>query len=296
MAEYDLADKVVIITGAAGGIGAAVARGLLAKGSKLVLVDVEQAKLDAMAAAMSEARVLALAADVSDKAAMKRVAERTVETFGRIDVVFANAAITTNPPATCVTADPEEMDRVLQVNLLGVWRTVQPCLAEIVKNQGYVLCTSSIYAFANGMANAPYAISKAGVEALCRALRAELAHTGAKAGTLYPGWVSTNIAKVALGGHDLATSMVARGFPGPLRRPTTADKLAVDIVAGMEKRAARIISPRIWAAVSMLRGLVNMLTDHQLEHDRTMQGFLKDLEAEVRGRQPPAIVEKADAA
>ena len=114
--------------------------------------------------------------------------------FGHVDICFANAGISwKGDPATVFSCDPAEFRKIVDVDLFGAFYSVKACLPEIVKNGGYVLVTSSVYAFTNGMANAPYATSKAGVEQMTRALRAELAGTPATAGVLYPGWVSTPI-------------------------------------------------------------------------------------------------------
>ncbi|MGB3373177.1 MAG: SDR family NAD(P)-dependent oxidoreductase, partial [Rhodococcus sp. (in: high G+C Gram-positive bacteria)] len=124
--------------------------------------------------------------------------------------------------------------------------------------------TSSTYAYLNGLANAPYAASKAGVEQLGRALRTELAGTDATAGVLYPGWVSTPIADVAFGGDDIATALVAKAFPTPLRRPISTNKLARGVVRGIERRAPRIQVPGRWIPISLLRGIVNPISDAML--------------------------------
>ncbi|WP_369051430.1 SDR family NAD(P)-dependent oxidoreductase [Burkholderia gladioli] len=89
---YDLQGKVVLITGAAGGIGAATARELHACGARLVLTDVTQASVDRLAAEFGPERTLALALDVTDAAATRAVVQRTVNRFGRLDIAFANAA------------------------------------------------------------------------------------------------------------------------------------------------------------------------------------------------------------
>jgi len=177
--KLELRDRTALITGGAGGIGAAVASQLASGGTNIVLTDVSQASLDQTAAGIGGGRVLAIAADVTDAAAMRAVVDRTVEQFGRLDVVFANAGIGPKPPSTMLTTDPAMFEKIVEVDLLGVWRTIQPALTQIVANHGHILITGSIYSFLNGMVNGPYAASKAGVEQLGRALRSELAMHGA---------------------------------------------------------------------------------------------------------------------
>jgi short-subunit dehydrogenase len=140
-----------------------------------------------------------------------------------------------------------------------------------------------IYAFANGMVNAPYAASKAAVEQLGRALRAELAGRGATAGVLYPGWVATPIAAAAFGEDPLATRLVELAFPGPLRRPILPEKVAAAAVRGIERRARSTIVPARWAPLSALRGLVNPLIDRDLERRPEFRDLVRKMENRVAG-------------
>ncbi|MGV9616241.1 SDR family NAD(P)-dependent oxidoreductase [Nocardia xishanensis] len=282
MSRYSLRDKVVLITGATGGIGAACARDLLDRGARLVLVDLDRAALDALSAELGTGAVLAVAADVTSFEQMRSVADQAVARFGRIDVVFANAGTAVDPPVTVATADVAAYERVIEVNLLGVWRTVKACLDEVIRNDGYVLVTASIYAFVNGIANSAYATSKAAVEMFGRSLRTELAHTGARAGVLLPGWVVTPLAHPALGGNQTATTMARRAFKGPLGQPISPERVAHAVTAGIERRSARIIEPRRWAPISLLRGIFATATDAWLDHDRTMSALVQRLESEAK--------------
>ena len=110
--------------------------------------------------------------------------------------------------------------------------------------RGHVLVTASVYAYVNGMANAPYAVAKAGVEQLGRALRSELAIHGATAGVLYPGWVRTPIASAAFGSHHTATRM--REIAYPARQGHHPARVAEAVARGIENRSPRIIVPRRW--------------------------------------------------
>jgi NAD(P)-dependent dehydrogenase (short-subunit alcohol dehydrogenase family) len=150
-------------------------------------------------------------------------------------------------PATVYSCDEQEFERIVEVDLLGVWRTIKAALPEILRNGGQVLVTASVYSFVNGMVNAPYAASKAAVEMLARSLRAELGGTGATASVLYPGWVATSIAKVGFGGNALATKLIEKGFPAPLRRPIQPDDVAKGVVKGLRARQPRIMVPFRWA-------------------------------------------------
>ncbi|MDE2419645.1 MAG: SDR family NAD(P)-dependent oxidoreductase [Gammaproteobacteria bacterium] len=278
MKKFDLNGKVVLITGAAGGIGQAVANRLYACGANLVLTDVSADGLNRTFAALSKERVLLAPLDVTDMAATKDVVDQAVKQFGHLDMVMANAGIGAKVPSTMLTIDEDEFTKVINVDLFGVWNTVKASLPHIINTKGHVLITSSIYAFINGVANAPYAMSKAAVEQMGRALRAELSGTGATAGVLYPGWVDTNIAKVAFGGHDIATKLVQHAMPGPFGRRVKPDEIALAVVAGVERRASQIIAPRYWIPMSWFRGIINIISDAMLDKDTKFQKLIRELE------------------
>lgn len=279
--KYDLNGKVVLITGAAGGIGAATARELYAHGANLVLTDMSQTSVDRLAQEFDASRVLPLALDVTDAEATKVVVRKAAEKFGRLDVALANAGISwRGTPGTIMSCDEPEFENIVEVDLFGVWRTIRAALPEVVRNEGQILVTSSIYSFLNGAANAPYAASKAAVEMLTRALRVELGATKATASVVYPGWTATAIAKVAFGGNDLATRMNETALPAFLRRPIQPEQMAHAIVRGIQSRSPRIIAPGRWAPISLARGLFNAVTDRYLWRHARFQGLLRELEAQ----------------
>jgi len=285
---YDLREKVVLITGAAGGIGSATARELYGQGANLVLTDARQESVDSLAQEFDDQRVLSLALDVTDAAATKVVVRQAVERFGRLDIAFANAGVSwRGVPATLRTCDEDEFRRIVEVDLFGVWHTVRAALPEIVRNRGQVLVTSSAYAYLNGMANAPYAASKAAVESLARSLRAELGATGASASVLYPGWVDTAIAKVAFGGNAIATEMNEAALPAFLHRAIPPAQIGRAVVRGLQKRRPRIVKPARWAPISLLRGMFNALADWHVSRDARLQRLLLQLEEEVVRTQAP---------
>jgi NAD(P)-dependent dehydrogenase (short-subunit alcohol dehydrogenase family) len=278
--KYDLNGKVALITGATGGIGAASARALYQQGASLVLTDLSRQALDSLAAEFDAQRVLALPLDVTDAAASKAVVERIVERFGRLDIAFANAGIAwRNTPATIASCDEAEFEKIIDVDLFGVWRTIRAALPEVQRNHGQIVITSSIYSFVNGMVNAPYAASKAAVEMLGRALRAELAGTGASASVLYPGWTATPIADLAFGGHATASELIESAFPAVLRKQVQPEEIATALVAGLATRSAAIIAPARWKPLSMLRGVMSPLSDALLERSTKIQRLVRNIES-----------------
>lgn len=281
---YDLNNKVVLITGAAGGIGAATARELYALGAKLVLTDMQQAAVEKFAAEFDATRVLALALDVTDAAATKAIVQKAVEHFGRLDIAFANAGISwRGAPGTIMSCDEQEFEKIIEVDLLGVWRTIRAALPEVVRNEGQILVTSSIAAFVNGAANAPYSASKSAVETLTRALRVELGGTGASASVICPGWVTTAISNIAFGGNDIATQMNNMLIPEFMRRPIQPEQMAQAIVKGIQTRSPRITTPKRWELISLVRGVFNAFSDWYLSRHVRFQELLRELEAQQFG-------------
>ncbi len=277
--RIDLSGSVTVITGAAGGIGRAVARELHGRGGIVVLVDLDQGSVDAVAAELGSSRSLALRADVTSPGDLHHVMTTAADRFGRIDVVHANAGISSGESAdTVLSVADGTFERVIAVNLAGVWNTVRAALPHIVESQGHVLITSSTYAYLNGMVNAPYAATKAAVKQIGRALGVELAAHGASAGVLYPGWVATPIADVAFGKDELATALVARAFPSFLRDPIAPERVGRAVARGVERRAPRIQIPRRWVPVSFLRGIVNPILDRSLRADTTLLNLVRQVE------------------
>ena len=277
-----LQGKTVLITGATGGIGAATARELVKRGANVVVTDLGQQQVDDLANALGD-RALPIVVDVTDRGSIDRAVAQAVAHFGKVDIVFANAGIANDPPLTVAGLTDEMYEKVIDVDLNGVWHTVRAGLPQVIENGGYVLITSSIYAFMNGVVNVPYAMSKAAVEQLGRALRTELAYRGASAGVLYPGWVDTNIAKVAMRDPGPVKELADHAFRGPLGRTITPERAAKAIADGMEKRAPRIIVPRRWVPISMLRGLFNMATDSIMERDAKIAGVLERIDDSAPG-------------
>jgi len=148
------------------------------------------------------ARAIGIGADVTDQGAMMAAVAQVVDEFGGLDCVVANAGIAQKQLATVYGMSGEEWERVVEVDLLGVFRTVRAALPQIVERRGQVAMVSSVYAFANGFGNSPYAVAKPGVEAFGRGLRVELAHHGASATVAYFGWVDTTMVKDALSQPD----------------------------------------------------------------------------------------------
>jgi NAD(P)-dependent dehydrogenase (short-subunit alcohol dehydrogenase family) len=282
-ATFNLRDKVAIVTGAARGIGLATATELSKRGATVVSVDLHADAAEAAAESLS-GTAIGVAADVTDAGAMRSVVADAVDRFGGVDVVVANAGIASRA-ATVRAMSGETFDRVLDVNLNGVHRTVIAALPEIVRRKGHVVVVSSVYAFVNGLGSAPYAMSKAGVEAFGRALRVELSLHGAGASVAYFGFIDTEMVHQALDA-DPISQRSEDALPAVLRKRLQPSEAGGAIVDGIEKRAPRIIRPRRWAAFSVLRGVVNPWLDTRMTKDADLQAIARELDARGGEEQP----------
>lgn len=275
MSAFDLNGKVALVTGAARGIGFETARQMHLRGASVAVLDLD-AEEAREAAERIGPRAIGLAGDVTDQSAMMGAVAAVVERFGGLDVAVANAGIAQKNFASVRAISGEEWERVFEVDMLGVWRTVRAALPQIVERQGQMIVVSSVYAFANGMGNSPYAVAKAGVEQLGRALRVELATHGASASVAYFGWVDTKLVQDAFAQED--SERVRSLSPDWLLKRISPDEAAAGLVRGIEERAPRIFVPRWWRYVSALRGVINPLLDRRMEHDGKTRALIRDLD------------------
>ncbi|WP_280418391.1 short-chain dehydrogenase/reductase [Nocardia carnea] len=272
---FDVRGKVVLVTGAGQGIGRELVGILHRRGAVIAAVDIDA---DAARRAADElgSRACGIGADVTDRDRMEQVIGEVTGRFGRLDIVVANAGVTP-VPATLRTMEPGDFDRVLNINLTGVFNTVHPALDEIVRSGGHVVVVSSCAAFAPGMGGSPYMISKAAVEQLGRALRVELAASGATAGIAYFGLVETPMTHAVLDADDLGRR-INDLLPWPLSVRITAAQAARTIADGISRRAPRTIAPSGWQPYALLRGVINTVLDGRLAADSSVHDIVRAIE------------------
>ncbi len=275
MSSLDLRDRVVLITGGARGIGFETARLARERGASVALIDLE-AEAVADAASSLGGDSLGLQADVTNLGQMQDAVARTVEQLGRIDIVIANAGIT--PPKTTARAiDPVVWEKVVEVNVIGVYNTVKAAIDQVIANRGHMILIASQAAHANGALNTSYAVSKASVEAIGRSLRSELEPHGASAGVAYFGYVETELISQVFG-NELADSFRREAAPEILTRTIPIDQAARALVDSIPSREARVIEPAVWRPVLYARGQVGPLSDRQLERNPKIGDFIREFE------------------
>jgi NAD(P)-dependent dehydrogenase (short-subunit alcohol dehydrogenase family) len=274
----------VLVTGGAHGIGLDTARRAAAAGARVALVDRDGEAAEREAAALGD-RAAGLHADVTDHDGLAAAVEATVARFGGLDVAVANAGIA-SPPGTVLSVGEDDWLRVVDVNLEGVYRTVKLALPHVVARRGHLVLVASVYAFANGAMASPYAAAKAGVEALGRALRVELAPHGVTVGLAYFGFIDTRLVRDAFADPHMAE--LRESLPGFVRRPLPVGRAGAALVRGIERRSERVMVPRYVPAMAALRGLLPFTLDRALGRDERLRRTLAAVEARGDTKLTPA--------
>ena len=246
-----ISGKVVLITGAARGIGAGVARKLAAEGARLALVGLEAEQLRAVAAECGP-EAIAVEADVTDWDQLRKAVTEVIARFGRIDVVMANAGIAAAGFVRSI--DPAAFEKVIEVDLLGVWRTVRVCLPHLIESRGYCLIVSSMAAVVHIPGNAPYNMAKAGAEAFGNTLRAEVRHLGVRVGVAHPTWIATDM--VAGADQHPVFGPLRGSMPGPLGKTYPLSTAVDAFAAGIARRARTIHIPSQLLVAKLLRAVL----------------------------------------
>jgi short-subunit dehydrogenase len=185
----ELANRIVIITGASSGIGEALARRFAAEGAKVVLAARSAQKLAALAAELGEERVLVVPTDVADSGQCARLVKRTVERFGGVDVLVNNAG--RGLYGHLMETDWEHSREMWEVNFFGLLRLTRAALPYLKERRGMVVNISSVAGKVALPYMGEYCASKFALNAFSNALRMELAATGVRVAVVCPGRVKT---------------------------------------------------------------------------------------------------------
>lgn len=251
--DSTLYGKRVLITGAARGIGAALAQRLHHRGARVAIIGLEAENLEAVAKTCGGAPWQVC--DVSNRNEVGAAVATTVDTLGGLDVVVANAGIAAQLPLS--GGRPEIMDRIISVNFMGAYNTIWATSPHISHASGYALLVSSLAAALHLPLMGAYNASKAAVEALGNTLRIELRPSGAKVGVAYFA--------------ELDTDMTRRGYATRAARSLPAAKwighgrpleLGIDALErGIKRRSRRIVAPRWMAGALPFRMLIQPIVE-----------------------------------
>ena len=237
-----LHNKTALITGGNSGIGLATARVFVSEGAEVVITGRNQETLDAATRELGP-KALGLVADVTDVQSIERAVAATIDRFGKLDVVFANAGIGGVTPLGQTTL--ESFNRILQTNLTGVFFTVQSAAAHL-KAGASVILNGSVHATLGAPAYSAYAATKAGVRALSRVLASELAPKGIRVNVVVPGGTRTPIwssAAPTQEAFELLEARLSRGVP--LGRFSDADEIAKAVLYLASDDAANVTAAEI---------------------------------------------------
>ncbi|CAM5321365.1 SDR family oxidoreductase [Streptomyces abikoensis] len=231
----ELSEQVVVVTGAARGIGATLARRLSECGAHVALVGLEDELLATVADACG-ATATCWPVDVTDRTTLTRIAEKITSHYGRVDTVVANAGIAVHGRLTDI--DPDTFDRVVTVNLLGSATTARTFLPALTASRGHFLQITSLAALTPLPLLTAYGASKAGAEAFAHALRAEVAPHNVTVGVAYMSWTDTDL--VRAGDQYRPLHELRRWFPRPFSRIHPPEAVAERLVAGLVSRSAHV--------------------------------------------------------
>lgn len=247
------AGKVLVVTGAARGIGAGVARAYTAQGGRVALLGLEPELLESLAKEIGDAAAW-WEADARDGAAMTAAIDAAAAHFGRIDHVLANAGIASY--GTVRQIDEASFERVIDINITGVFRTLHPAIPHLVETKGHALVVASLASFANLAGLASYNASKAGAESLALVTNQEVAHLGVRVGVVHPGWIDTDIVRGAE--DDLPTfRTIRKKLPYPANSTTDLETCVAGIMRGFAKRKTRVYIPRGVIVANWSKSLIN---------------------------------------
>ena len=264
----------MLITGAARGIGALLARRLHERGARVALLGLEPDLLASVAAQCGEAPWYEC--DVADREQVDRAVADAVSQLGGLDVAVANAGV--GAQMTLVDGDAAIWDATLAVNLTGSYNLVRAAAPHVSHPGGYFLLTASLAAAVHLPLMSAYCASKAAVESLGDSLRIELGPSGARVGVAYYAELDTDM--TARGFATKAAARMPLGGHGHLPVAPVEPAIAA-LERGIRRRSRRIVSPGWVGAVLPIRMLAQRLVELQAR-----RGLAKTLEI-ARGEEPP---------
>ncbi len=237
---------VTLITGAANGLGWALARACYARGDQLMLSDIDDTSLAARCAELDFSRVLTLAGDITATLTQQELVEQCRQRFGRLDLLINNAGITHRSPAT--RTDPAVFRKVMAVDYQAPVELTLAALPLLRESRGRVVTIGSMAGWMPVLGRAGYCAAKGAVSQFFEVLRAEIALDGIHLLLVYPSFLDTSIERHALGA-DGRPAGHPRSTIGQVR---SADWMAGQILLALSKRRERLFPDRGSRLASLL--------------------------------------------
>lgn len=260
MVKYSFRHQVVVITGASSGIGKELALQLAARGSVLALGARNLKKLEAVAETCRKkgGKTLAIYLDVSDKENCRTFIEKTVEEFGKIDILINNAGISMWAYFEEFN-DVTPFEKIMQVNYFGSLYCTFYALPYLKKTQGRLVGMSSLTGKTGVPTRSGYAASKHAVAGFFDTLRIELKKTGVSVTMIYPGFVATNVRKLALGANGKSLNKSPLDESGTMSVEKSVD-LMLPAIAKRKRELVMTLKARLglWLKL-MAPGLVDRI-------------------------------------
>jgi len=227
MSPQRFADKVVLVTGAAGGLGTALCHVFAAQGARIAAMDRDRERLEALVAGLPTG-ALAIAGDLTDPALCEDALRQTVARFGALDVLVNNAGISHR--SLLADTDPAVIRRVMEVNFFGTLQMTHAALPHLVDTRGVVAAISSVAGFAPLLGRTGYSASKHALHGFFDTLRTEVEDQGVGVTLICPSFIATGIGGAALGGQG-GSAAAARITAGGESRPEDIARRIVEAIA-----------------------------------------------------------------
>ncbi|MGE0355519.1 MAG: SDR family oxidoreductase [Burkholderiales bacterium] len=262
-------DNVVIVTGASKGIGAELARQLAARGAMLALAARDRPALERVAAECVAlgGRAEVIVTDVAVEADCRRLVERTVAAFGRVDTLVNNAGASMWARFEDI-ADMAILERIMRVNYLGAVYCTHFALPHLKASRGRLAAVASLAGLTGVPTRSGYAASKHAMRGFFDTLRIELADSGVSVTVVYPGFVSTGIRENATGpdGRPLAVSPVKEG---EVMDPQTCARITLEAIAARRREVVMTARGRMALFLKLVApGLVDRIARRAIEKGR----------------------------
>jgi NAD(P)-dependent dehydrogenase (short-subunit alcohol dehydrogenase family) len=251
----ELNGRVVLITGAAGGLGAALCQRYASAGARIAALDLDAAKLDAQVAALraTGAEALAISGDITDPVACKSAVAATLAHFGALDGLINNAGISHR--SLLQDTDPAVIRRVMEVNFFGAANLTEAALAQIMARRGFIVAISSVAGFSPLTGRTGYAASKHALHGFFDSLRSEVEGAGVGVTLVCPSFIRTGIGTAATDGSGAPVSSRRITFGGESSPEEVAQRVFEAVVAGRRLLLPDTTSRMAWWLSRLAPGL-----------------------------------------